>query len=389
MKIAKLNIDGYIGGSSIQEMFGEDVFNLSKLKKFLDNLESDVTDIHVYINSGGGSVTEGWAIYDKLKASGKNITTIGEGIVGSIATVIYMAGSTRKLHENTKFFIHNPYWLPNSDTPLEGNDLIALGEDLKFEQGKILEFYSKVTGVDSNVIEPLMDKATDLTATQAIEMGFAHSTISEFVNYNHYRLVAMIDVKPKQTNNMNEDKTTILGAIEKLGDKLAKYFKKDIVNMTMKVSNPEGAEVELFIESETDDITGKSAYLVDAEGNQVVAPNGEYKDATGKVIKVVDGVVSEVIMPQENNELEKIKAELEAAKSESENLKAELSEKSNELETVKASMSEINKEFVALKNTIIGSGARFETQGQNFSNSKPVEVNPYIKELANSLKRKK
>ena len=141
MKIAKLNIEGYIGGADIVSMFsGEETFNLSKLKKFLDSLESDVTDIHVYINSGGGSVTEGWAIYDKLKASGKTVTTIGEGIVGSIATVIYMAGSVRKLHENSKFFIHNPYWMPNSQTPMESTDLIALGEDLKAEQTKILDF---------------------------------------------------------------------------------------------------------------------------------------------------------------------------------------------------------------------------------------------------------
>jgi len=46
MKIAKLNIEGYIGGADIVSMFsGEETFNLSKLKKFLDSLESDVTDI--------------------------------------------------------------------------------------------------------------------------------------------------------------------------------------------------------------------------------------------------------------------------------------------------------------------------------------------------------
>ena len=75
MKIAKLNIEGYIGSSDIVSMFsGEKTFNLSQLKDFLNTLESDVTDIHAYINSGGGSVNEGWAIYDKLKASGYNVS---------------------------------------------------------------------------------------------------------------------------------------------------------------------------------------------------------------------------------------------------------------------------------------------------------------------------
>ncbi len=71
MKVAKLNIEGYIGGADLMSLFGGgETFNLSALKKFLDSLESDVTDIHVAINSGGGSVVEGWAIYDKLKTSG-------------------------------------------------------------------------------------------------------------------------------------------------------------------------------------------------------------------------------------------------------------------------------------------------------------------------------
>jgi ATP-dependent Clp protease protease subunit len=83
MKIAKLNIEGYIGGSDMVSLFsGAETFSLAALKRFLDTLEEDVTDIHVYINSGGGSVIEGWAIYDKLKTSGKKITTIGEGMVG-------------------------------------------------------------------------------------------------------------------------------------------------------------------------------------------------------------------------------------------------------------------------------------------------------------------
>lgn len=393
MKIAKLNIEGYIGGADIVSMFsGEETFNLSKLKKFLDSLESDVTDIHVYINSGGGSVTEGWAIYDKLKASGKTITTIGEGIVGSIATVIYMAGSVRKLHENSKFFIHNPYWMPNSQTPMEGNDLIALGEDLKAEQTKILDFYSKVTGTPIDSIEPLMNKATDLTSSQAIEMGFAHSVINEFVNQNHYKLVAMIDIKDKtnqKSNKMEEKQNQILAAIDKMGTMLAKYFKKDFVNMDIAVTNEAGEPVNLVIESETEDITGANAYIVDADGNKVDAPNGVYKDNDGKTIKVEGGKVSEVVnAPMEDN-TDALKAELETIKAQLAEKEAALLAAQTESNEIKANLEVINTEFVALKKTIIGNGAKFDVTEQVFNNAKPVEVKESIFDgVAARLKKK-
>lgn len=394
MKIAKLNIEGYIGGADIMSMFsGEETFNLSKLKKFLDGLESDVTDIHVYINSGGGSVTEGWAIYDKLRASGKTITTIGEGIVGSIATVIYMAGSVRKLHENSKFFIHNPYWMPNEASPMEGNDLIALGEDLKNEQSKILEFYSKTTGTALESIEPLMNKATDLTSKQAIEMGFAHSVINEFVNQNYYKLVAMIDIKDKTNQNKTnmENKNEILAAINKMGTMLAKVFKGTIVNMDIAATDASGNAVNLFVETETEDLFDKPAFLVDADGNKTVAPDGDYVDGSGRTIAVLSGKVAEVATKEEESTepMDAIKAELETVKAELEAKKAEVLAAQTETNEIKASLETINTEFVALKKVVIGSGANFEVQGQEFKNNKPVEKTPSaFDHVADRLKRK-
>lgn len=392
MKIAKLNIEGYIGGADIVSLFsGEETFNLSKLKRFLDSLESDVTDIHVYINSGGGSVTEGWAIYDKLKASGKTVTTIGEGIVGSIATVIYMAGSTRKLHENSKFFIHNPYWMPDQPTPMEGNDLIALGEDLKAEQTKILDFYSKVTGTSIDAIEPLMNKATDLTSSQAIEMGFAHSVINEFVNQNHYKLVAMIDKKQIKTNiKMEENKNEILAAINKVGDMFAKFFKKEFKNMDVTATNSAGESVQLFIESDTEDLLNKPAFVVDADGNQTPAPDGDYVTADGKTIAVLGGNVAEVATKEEEatEPMDALKAELETVKAQLAEKETELQASKTELETVKNEVVSINTEFVALKNVVIGSKAKFETPAQTFENKNEIKTESVFDRHVSRLKAK-
>ena len=76
---------------------------VSQVKK-----QPKATAFNVHINSEGGLVDVGFDIYHYLKSLGKPITTIGSGIVASIATVIFMAGSKRLIRENTPFMIHLP-----------------------------------------------------------------------------------------------------------------------------------------------------------------------------------------------------------------------------------------------------------------------------------------
>ena len=395
MKVAKLNIEGYIGGSDMISLFsGAETFNLAMLKRFIDGLEEDVTDIHVYINSGGGSVVEGWAIYDKLKTSGKKITTIGEGIVGSIATIIFMAGNYRKLHENSRFFIHNPYWQPDSPTPMEADDLITLGESLQMEQKKILDFYVAQTGTNIEQLEPLMQKATDLTSIQAVEMGFANEIISTSVNYKPYKLVAFVDAtnnKPKQIK-MNKNEQSV-SWIKRSFTKLAAMINGVTLNMEMPVKDAEGKEVLLYVESETEDLTGKSAYLLDADGNETPAPDGDYTDANNRVIKIAGGVVTEVVEAQAKvEETQPSIDELTAKIVELENAKANLT---SELESVKAEKSKAETEFNAFKNefeslkkVVIGKGSSFQASEQDFTKKEATSDNSFGAWAVNKYKNK-
>jgi ATP-dependent Clp protease protease subunit len=394
MKVAKLNIEGYIGGADLMSLFGGgETFNLSALKKFLDSLESDVTDIHVAINSGGGSVVEGWAIYDKLKTSGKKITTIGEGMVGSIATIIFMAGEVRKLHENSRFFIHNPYWQPDSPTPMEADDLISLGESLQAEQKKILDFYSRQTGTSVEQLETLMQKATDLTSEQAVELGFANEIISTSVNYKPYKLVAYVatENKPKQIK-MNKNEQSV-SWIKRSFTKLAALINGVTLNMEMPVKDASGNEVLLYVESETEDLTGKSAYLLDADGNETPAPDGDYTDSNNRVIKIAGGVVTEVVEAEakkHEDEEEPKMEDLIAKISELEETKAKLT---SELESVKAEKTKSEKEFNAFKNefeslkkVVIGKGSNFQASEQDFTKKEATSDNSFGAWAINKIK---
>ncbi len=404
MKIAKLNIEGYIG--ELDSAFaGEKSFTLNNLKEFLNNLDSDVTDIHYKVNSGGGSVYDGWDIHSALLASGKNLTAIGENIVGSIATVVFLAAKpeNRKLIKNTKFFVHNPYWLPEQSEPMRANELLALGKDLKTEQDRILNFYAKESKATAYELAPYLEKETDLTAENAVKMGFANEVIDalEDVEYHQYRLVAMI--KPNKTNDkMSKVDETVLAKMNKFFKNFQRVTKGKFFDMDLAVKNEAGEAVNLFIESDSEDITGASVYIVDAEGNQSAAANGKYVDAEGKTVVVMDGKVSEVIEKaiEDNNEptIEELKAQLEAANTELNALKAsketvetELQAKVTENEAIKANITVMETEFKALKEVVIGEGAEFDLGTQSFKARKVVTSNPnqaYLDEMASIFKKK-
>lgn len=404
MKIAKLNIEGYIG--ELDSAFaGEKSFTLNNLKEFLNNLDSDVTDIHYKVNSGGGSVYDGWDIHSALLASGKNLTAIGENIVGSIATVVFLTAKpeNRKLIKNTKFFVHNPYWLPEQSEPMRANELLALGKDLKTEQDRILNFYAKESKATAYELAPYLEKETDLTAENAVKMGFANEVIDalEDVEYHQYRLVAMI--KPNKTNDkMSKVDETVLAKMNKFFKNFQRVTKGKFFDMDLAVKNEAGEAVNLFIESDSEDITGASVYIVDAEGNQSAAANGKYVDAEGKTVVVMDGKVSEVIEKaiEDNNEptIEELKAQLEAANTELNALKAsketvetELQAKVTENEAIKANITVMENEFKALKEVVIGEGAEFDLGTQSFKARKVVTSNPnqaYLDEMASIFKKK-
>lgn len=405
MKIAKLNIEGYIGTPDEKSIFnGEKYFTLKNLKDFLGSLDSDVTDIHYKVKSGGGSVYEGWEMHDELKASGKNLTSIGENIVGSIATVLFLAPKpeNRKLIKNTKFFVHNPYWLPEQSEPMRANELLALGKDLKGEQDRILNFYAKESKATAYELAPYLEKETDLTAENAVKMGFANEVIDseDIVEYRQYRLVAMI--KPNKQNTMSKVDETILNKMNKFFKNFSRVTKGKFFDMDLAVKNEAGEAVNLFIESDSEDITGATVYEVDAEGNQFAAKNGKYMDTEGKTVVVMDGKVSEVVEKtiEHSTEptIEELKAQLEAANTELNALKAsketvetELQAKVTENEAIKANITVIENEFKALKEVVIGEGAEFDLGTQSFKARKAVASTPndaYLSEMASIFRKK-
>lgn len=139
------------------------------LSKQLSALPADVEELEVRINSYGGDVAEGVAIYNALKAHKATVTTVCDGFACSIASVIFMAGDKRVMNEASLLMIHNASCggYGNAD------DHRKCAEDLETVTGLSKSIYLAATNLDEDELKQWMDSETFINAEIAIERGFA------------------------------------------------------------------------------------------------------------------------------------------------------------------------------------------------------------------------
>lgn len=84
------------------------------IDEFCESIPDDDPDIDIRLHCDGGLAFEGWAMYDRLRATGKNISVTVEGNAASMATVIMMAApkERRYAYESAQICVHNPWINP-------------------------------------------------------------------------------------------------------------------------------------------------------------------------------------------------------------------------------------------------------------------------------------
>lgn len=148
------------------EELGEMSSNI--LSKQLEAL-GDVNEIHVFINSYGGEVAEGLAIYNALRRHKAKITTYCDGFACSIASVIFMAGDERIMNEASLLMIHNAwtYTMGNSA------ELRKQADDLEKITQASVEAYKAHSSLSEEEIKALMDAESWILPEEAFSYGFA------------------------------------------------------------------------------------------------------------------------------------------------------------------------------------------------------------------------
>jgi len=180
--IMKLKIDGKwysiraegdIAEVLIYDFIGEDFFGDGvSAKNFAEQISKlDVGTINVRINSPGGDVFDGLAIYNSLLHHKANITVEIDGAAFSIASVIAMAGDTVSMAENAMMMIHDPW------TGLYGNaeDLRKEADVLDKVKGTLITSYKRQTSLGEKEISDLMSAETWMNAQEALDNGFVTS----------------------------------------------------------------------------------------------------------------------------------------------------------------------------------------------------------------------
>lgn len=128
-------------------------------------------DVTVKINSPGGDVFEGLAIYNLLREHPAKVSVDVMGLAASAASFIAMAGDEINMHLGTFMMVHNAWGL------VVGNrhDMRDAADTFDGFDGAITDIYEARTGLKRGDIEALMDKETWLGAADAVEKGFADS----------------------------------------------------------------------------------------------------------------------------------------------------------------------------------------------------------------------
>lgn len=133
-----------------------------------------VPTINLHINSPGGSVFEGFAIYNALNLHAAKVNVHIDGLAASIASVIAMAGDEINMADNAMLMIHEVM----CGVFGTATDLRKQADLCDTLQGNVLAIYAARTGQKPDDLAAMMADETWLTAAQAKEKGFCTATIA-------------------------------------------------------------------------------------------------------------------------------------------------------------------------------------------------------------------
>ena len=155
--------DGWLGGISAKQ-FAEDLKGLKGIK-----------EINLRLNSEGGSVFDGHAIFNALRNHDARVVVDIDGLAASIASIIAMAGDEIRMAENAFMMIHDP-WVVAAGT---ADELRGQADVMDKVQEKLVNTYVKRTGGDADEMSEWMAAETWMNAEEALERGFVDSITEE------------------------------------------------------------------------------------------------------------------------------------------------------------------------------------------------------------------
>lgn len=277
--------------------------------------------IDIRLHCDGGSVTEGWAIYDRLRQTGKEITATIEGNCASMATIILLAApkERRRAYENAHICIHNPWLCPWAlGDAVTADDLQKYANDLRSEQERMVSLYVERTGSNADELQSLMNEDKYIDTAEALRLGL----ISE--------IVQPISAKKEKMTDEKKKASMFDRILAKMGFKSSKDLAQFVMGMDLNTAD---GNVITIVREEGEPEVGDQA-----------TPDGEWLMPDGTTIVVEQGVIVEVrpAAPEEEEVAETTDTtdaeasndeDKEGARAEPETQAAETTESVEEVET--------------------------------------------------------
>lgn len=202
---------------SIFDAIGE--FGVSA-KNFIADLRAapaTAQNINVEINSPGGDVFAGIAIYNALRNSGKKVNVTVMGVAASAASLVAMAGDSITMPENTFMMVHNPWGFAAGDAA----ELRDTADMLDKVGASLVGTYAARTGKPAEEIKALLDAETWMTAQEAVDAGFATEVapaVEARASFDPERLPANVQAafagapRPQESQPQESEQQTPLAA---------------------------------------------------------------------------------------------------------------------------------------------------------------------------------
>lgn len=243
------------------------VFSLQFIRRLFEN-NPEENDFRFDLHCPGGEVEEGFAIYDYLRTSGKNIYMNIEGGCHSMAVTLLLAApkENRSANPNCLAYIHQVQgYTGGSTTTVEG-----YAKDMRMEQERIIDIYVERTGTQREIIEKWMMEERMHDARELLQYGFISKINSYNTNYlpnSNFIMKNASEIKKSATNFLNS---------------IQKFLGKGAVNYEFV---GEDGEVLFTTEEESDTLeVGMSA-----------SPDGTFTIADGRTVTIADGVITEIL----------------------------------------------------------------------------------------------
>lgn len=199
---------GKRGEIYVYEAIGEGWFGGITAKSFADTVKSlgKVDALDIYINSPGGSVFDGIAIFNQIKRfDGEKVVHI-DGIAASIASVIAMAGDEIHVADNGMLMIHDPWGFAVGTS----EEMRKYADSLDKVRDVILDTYVAKTGGDRKEISEWMAAETWMNADECMERGFCTKKVEEKQTNAHFSMLAKFKNTPEPLRRHGVESRSLL-----------------------------------------------------------------------------------------------------------------------------------------------------------------------------------